>query len=167
MGVMVRLSMPNSTERSNANTSRGHCHRGISVSTASNKAEKTAGKRGKDDGAWSVPKGEIEPGEDELEVARREFEEETGTAAPAAPAVALGQVRLASGKVVVAWAIEGDLDPDTAVSNTFELEWPPRSGRTQTFPEIDQVRWFDLDTARETLNPAQRAFVDRLVEAVG
>jgi predicted NUDIX family NTP pyrophosphohydrolase len=122
---------------------------------------------GKDAGAWSVLKGEIEPGEDELAVARREFEEEAGTPAPDGPTIELGEVRQRGGKTVVAWATEGDLDPATAVSNTFELEWPPRSGRLRTFPEIDRVEWFDVPTAREKLNAAQRAFIDRLVDELG
>ena len=119
-----------------------------------------------DDGAWSVLKGEIEDGEDAYDVARREFQEETGAEAPDSEPVALGEVRLSSGKVVAAWALEGDLDPDTAASNTFELEWPPRSGRVQTYPEIDRVAWFDLRSARVRLNRAQTAFVDRLVDAL-
>jgi predicted NUDIX family NTP pyrophosphohydrolase len=120
----------------------------------------------KDEGAWSVLKGEVEPGEDAWEVARREFEEETGAFPPAGDAIELGEVRLASGKQVVAWAVEGDLDPDDAVSNTFELEWPPRSGTVRAFPEIDRVAWFEPDEARRRLNPAQAAFIDRLVAAL-
>ena len=116
----------------------------------------------KDDGAWSVLKGEIDRGEEPLSVARREFEEETGAAAPGGPVIELGEVRQAGGKTVQAWACEGDLDPASAVSNTFDIEWPPRSGRRQAFPEIDRVGWFDLDTARTKLNPAQTAFLDRL-----
>jgi predicted NUDIX family NTP pyrophosphohydrolase len=120
----------------------------------------------KDAGAWSVLKGEVEPGEDAWEVARREFEEETGAPPPAGDAIELGEVRLASGKQVVAWAVEGDLDPDDAVSNTFELEWPPRSGTVRAFPEIDRVAWFEPDEARRRLNPAQAAFIDRLEAAL-
>jgi len=121
----------------------------------------------KDDGAWSVLKGEFEPTEEPLAVAYREFEEETGVAAPAGPAFELGEVRQANGKTVLAWALEGDLDPTLAVSNTFDLEWPPRSGRIQSFPEIDRVAWFDLQAARAKLNPAQAAFLDRLALALG
>jgi predicted NUDIX family NTP pyrophosphohydrolase len=121
----------------------------------------------KDEGAWSVLKGEIERDEDPLAVARREFEEETGATAPEATPIELGEIRLASGKFVVAWAFEGDLDPSTAESNTFELEWPPMSGRVRSFPEIDRVAWFDLTTARTKLNPAQTAFIDRLEVALG
>jgi predicted NUDIX family NTP pyrophosphohydrolase len=120
----------------------------------------------KDDGAWSLLKGEIEDGEHGYDVARREFEEETGVAPPDGEPIDLGEVRLSSGKGVVAWALEGDLDPDAAESNTFELEWPPRSGRVQTYPEIDRVAWFDVDAARTRLNRAQTAFVDRLVAAL-
>jgi predicted NUDIX family NTP pyrophosphohydrolase len=120
----------------------------------------------KDDGAWSVLKGEIEDGEDAYDVARREFQEETGAEAPDTEPIALGEVRLSSGKVITAWALEGDLDPDTAESNTFELEWPPRTGRVQIYPEIDRVAWFDLRSARVRLNSAQTAFVDRLVDAL-
>ena len=116
----------------------------------------------KDLGAWSIPKGEYEPDEDPRAAALREFEEETGTAlTPAAPAD-LGTVRLKSGKVVAAWAAEGDLDADAIVSNTFELEWPPRSGQRRAFPEVDRAGWFGLEAAREKLNPAQAAFLDRL-----
>jgi predicted NUDIX family NTP pyrophosphohydrolase len=120
----------------------------------------------KDEGAWSVLKGEIEHDEDPLAVARREFEEETGATAPDAATVELGEVRLASGKFVVAWAVGGDLDPAAAVSNTFEMEWPPRSGAIRSFPEIDRVAWFDLVAARTKLNPAQAAFIDRLEAAL-
>jgi predicted NUDIX family NTP pyrophosphohydrolase len=116
----------------------------------------------KDLGAWSIPKGELDEGEDPRACAVREFAEETGTQLPDGTLDDLGSVKLKSGKVVVAFAVAGDLDPATVVSNTFELEWPPRSGRTQTVPEIDRAEWFGLDAAREKLNPAQAAFVDRL-----
>jgi predicted NUDIX family NTP pyrophosphohydrolase len=117
----------------------------------------------KDDGAWSIPKGEHDEGEDPQACARREFEEETGTALPPGALAELGTARLKSGKRVAAWAAEGDLDPDTIRSNTFELEWPPRSGRVQAFPEVDRAGWFAVDAAREKLNPAQVTFLDRLV----
>jgi predicted NUDIX family NTP pyrophosphohydrolase len=120
----------------------------------------------KDAGVWSVLKGEASPDEDLEAHARREFEEETGHAAPDGPTIQLGEVRQAGGKVVVTWAIEGDLDPDRAVSNTFEMEWPPRSGRMREFPEIDRVAWFEIPTARVAINPAQAAFLDRLEDAV-
>ncbi|HEU4355969.1 MAG TPA: NUDIX domain-containing protein [Actinomycetota bacterium] len=116
----------------------------------------------KDVGHWTVLKGEVEPGEDVMSVARREFAEETGHDLPDGPMVELGQIRQRSGKVVLAWAVEGNLDPDTAVSNTFEIEWPPRSGRLQAFPEIDRVAWFGLSEARETIKAAQTPFLDRL-----
>jgi predicted NUDIX family NTP pyrophosphohydrolase len=116
----------------------------------------------KDLGAWSIPKGELDEGEDPRACAVREFAEETGTQLPDGALDDLGSVKLKSGKVVVAFAVAGDLDPATVVSNTFELEWPPRSGRTQRVPEIDRAEWFGLDAAREKLNPAQAAFVDRL-----
>jgi len=114
----------------------------------------------KDAGAWTIPKGEVEPG-DELEAtALREFEEETGIA-PIGGRHALGSVVQKNGKTVHAWAFEGDLDGPIE-SNTFRLEWPPRSGRYQDCPEIDRAEWFDLATARAKINPAQEAFLDRL-----
>jgi predicted NUDIX family NTP pyrophosphohydrolase len=120
----------------------------------------------KDD--WSVLKGEAEAGEDLQAVARREFEEESGTPiAEDAEMIELGEIRQKSGKVVVAWAVEGDLDPATAVSNTFELEWPPRSGRMQEFPEVDRVEWFTLEDARARMRAAQAPFLDRLEQALG
>jgi len=119
----------------------------------------------KDADHWSVLKGEIEPDEEEFAVARREFEEETGHPVPDGPMVELGEIQQKGGKFVVAWAVEGDLDPATAVSNTFEMEWPPKSGRLQAFPEIDRVEWFDLPTARAKIKAAQSPFLDRLVAA--
>ena len=116
----------------------------------------------KDAGAWSIPKGELDDGEDPRACALREFAEETGTALPDGALAELGSVRLKSGKQVLAFAVAGDLDPATVRSNTFELEWPPRSGRTRAFPEIDRAEWFGLEAARAQLNPAQAAFVDRL-----
>lgn len=124
----------------------------------------------RDAGAWSIPKGEVDPGEEERAGALRELEEETGAAfrdAPAAALLSLGEVRQKSGKVVSAWALEGDIDPDAIVSMTFELEWPPRSGRLQTFPEVDRAAWFALPAARAKLLPAQGPFVDRLAEICG
>jgi predicted NUDIX family NTP pyrophosphohydrolase len=121
----------------------------------------------KDLGAWSIPKGEVDDGEDPRACALREFAEETGTRLPGGALDELGSVKLKSGKLVLAFAVEGDLDPATISSNTFELEWPPRSGRVQSFPEIDRAGWFDPATAREKLNPAQAAFVDRLQERAG
>jgi len=116
-----------------------------------------------DDGDWTVLKGEVEPGEALEGVARREFEEETGHPIDgAAPMIELGDIRQKSGKVVVAWAVQGDLDPAAAVSNTFEMEWPPRSGRIQVFPEIDRVAWFSLKKARVKIKAAQAPFLDQL-----
>jgi predicted NUDIX family NTP pyrophosphohydrolase len=116
----------------------------------------------KDLGAWSIPKGEVDEGEDPRACALREFAEETGTRLPETALDDLGSVKLKSGKLVLAFAVAGDLDAATVRSNTFELEWPPRSGRTQSFPEIDRAGWFSLDDARGRLNPAQAEFVDRL-----
>jgi predicted NUDIX family NTP pyrophosphohydrolase len=118
----------------------------------------------KDAGGWSIPKGEYEPGEDPFAVACREFEEELGTAVPADDFLSLGDLRTTSSKVLIVWAAEGDLDASAAVSNTFELEWPPRSGRVQEFPEIDRAAWFGLDDARTKLVKGQVGFLDRLVE---
>jgi predicted NUDIX family NTP pyrophosphohydrolase len=118
----------------------------------------------RDNGAWSIPKGEYEPGEDPLEVARREFLEELGVEPPdPAAAVPLGEVRQSNGKVVTAWALPGDVDVSLVRSNTFTMEWPPRSGRVQEFPEVDRAGWFDPVTARRKLITAQAAFVDRLL----
>jgi predicted NUDIX family NTP pyrophosphohydrolase len=118
---------------------------------------------GRDAGSWSIPKGEHGDDEDPQACARREFEEETGTRLPDEALAELGTVRQKSGKVVSAWAAEGDLDADAIESNTFELEWPPRSGRVQTFPEVDRAGWFGVESARKKLNPAQVAFLDRLL----
>jgi predicted NUDIX family NTP pyrophosphohydrolase len=118
----------------------------------------------RDAGAWSVPKGEYEDADDPLAAARREFEEETGTALETGELLELGDVKQKNGKVVCAWAAEGNLDPDAVHSNTFTMEWPPRSGRTAQFPEIDRAGWFGIDEAREKLNPAQAEFLDRLLE---
>jgi len=117
--------------------------------------------RAKDQGAWSLAKGEIDPGEEPAACALREFEEETGTRLEGEPAP-LGEVRQAGGKTVIGLALEGDLDADAIRSITFELEWPPRSGRRQSYPEVDRAAWFTLDEAREKLNAAQAAFLDRL-----
>lgn len=116
----------------------------------------------KDAGAWTIPKGEIEPDEDPLAVAKREFEEEFGCPVPATEFVDLGEIRQTGGKTVQAWAVEGDLDAATIVSNTFELEWPPKSGRIRTFPEIDRAAWFDLESARAVIISGQRQLLDRL-----
>ncbi|MGK9463781.1 NUDIX domain-containing protein [Streptomyces sp. G6] len=118
----------------------------------------------RDAGAWTIPKGEYEPAEPAWEAARREFEEELGLPPPEGEAVPLGEVRQAGGKVVTAWAVEADLDPATVVPGTFRMEWPPRSGRTAEFPELDRVAWFAVDRAREVIVRAQAAFLDRLAE---
>jgi predicted NUDIX family NTP pyrophosphohydrolase len=116
----------------------------------------------KDLGAWSIPKGELAEDEDPRACALREFAEETGVALPPSELADLGSVQLKSGKRVIAFAVEGDLDAATVRSNTFEVEWPPRSGRRQAFPEVDRAEWFGLEAARERLNPAQAELVDRL-----
>jgi len=121
----------------------------------------------RDAGAWSVPKGEYEPDEPAEAAARREFLEELGLAAPEGEAVALGEVRQSGGKVVTAWAVEGDLDPGSVVPGTFGMEWPRGSGRIREFPEIDRVEWFRLDQAREKIVAGQRPLLDRLAEMVG
>ncbi|MGJ5076363.1 NUDIX domain-containing protein [Bradyrhizobium sp. SZCCHNR1015] len=121
--------------------------------------------RNKDLGAWSIPKGEFGHGEAAEAVARREFAEELGTALTA-PLVPLGEIKQRGGKVVEAFAAETDLDAGSITSNAFELEWPPRSGRIQRFPEVDRAAWFDLAEARIRINPAQAALLDRLV-AIG
>jgi predicted NUDIX family NTP pyrophosphohydrolase len=118
----------------------------------------------KDDGGWSIPKGEYDDGEDPFAVCLREFEEELGSPCPATDFEPLGEVRQPSGKRLTVWAAEGDLDATTATSNTFEMEWPPRSGRRQTFPEIDRAEWFGLEEAARRMVPAQAEFLDRLAE---
>ena len=115
----------------------------------------------KDEGAWSIPKGEYGAGEDPFAVARREFHEETGHEL-SGDGVALTPVKQPSGKVVSAWAIEGDIDETAVVSDTFTLEWPPKSGKLRSFPEVDRAGWFDLPTARRKLLPGQRPFLDEL-----
>lgn len=119
----------------------------------------------KDEGAWSIPKGEIDPGEDPLAAARREFEEELGSSVTG-DFVALDPVRQASGKLVYAWAVEADFDPATFVSGTFSMEWPPRSGRQQEFPEVDRAEWFTIDEAKRKINKAQVQLVNQLNDAV-
>jgi len=116
----------------------------------------------KDAAAWSLPKGELDPDETPELAARREFGEELGLPAPEGDYLELGEVKQSGGKVVTAWAVAADLDPASVVPGTFELEWPPRSGRLQEFPEMDRVAWFDLDTAREKLLKGQLPFLDRL-----
>jgi predicted NUDIX family NTP pyrophosphohydrolase len=117
----------------------------------------------KDDGAWSIPKGEYDESEDPLAVARREFEEELGSAPPDGEIVALGELVQPSRKAVRAYALEGNFDPAKLRSNRFELEWPPKTGRKQSFPEIDRAAWFGLDEARKKILPGQAPFIDRLI----
>jgi predicted NUDIX family NTP pyrophosphohydrolase len=120
----------------------------------------------KDLGAWTIPKGEVAEGEDELTTAQREFEEETGLRAEG-PFHPLGSVRQKAGKVVHAWAFEGDGDPATIRSNTFEVEWPPGSGQLRTFPEVDRADFFGLEEARRRINPAQVELLDALEQTRG
>ena len=117
--------------------------------------------------AWSIPKGEIDPGEVPLETARREFVEEVGIEPPKTRPIELGEVTQKSGKRVIAWAVEGDLDPADQVSVTCEIEWPPRSGRKIEIPEVDRVAWVPPDEAKELVIAAQAEFFDRLVDAIG
>jgi predicted NUDIX family NTP pyrophosphohydrolase len=121
----------------------------------------------KEDGAWSLPKGEHGPEEDPLAVAHREFEEELGSPVPPGEPVDLGTLRVTSGKQLRVWAVEGDLDAAAVVSNTFALEWPPRSGRMQEFPEIDRAAWFAVEEARAKLVTGQVPFLDRLADLLG
>jgi len=120
----------------------------------------------KDAGAWSIPKGEADEDEDLQACAAREFEEELGVALPDGRLLDLGEVKQKGGKVVHAFALEHDLDPTAVRSNTFTIEWPPRSGRNQDFPEIERAAWFGPEEAREKLVPAQAEFVDRLLERI-
>lgn len=121
----------------------------------------------RDDGAWSIPKGELAADEDPLAGARREFEEELGHPPPEGPVLELGEVRQRAGKHVIAFAIEGDFDPAAIEPGTFELQWPPGSGRMQEFPEIDRVAWFDVTAARVKVVQGQVALLDRLAQARG
>jgi predicted NUDIX family NTP pyrophosphohydrolase len=120
----------------------------------------------RDSGAWSIPKGAANAGEELFDAAHREFEEETGHPAPRDGAIDLGDVRMRSGKVVHGWGVEGDLDPSQLRSMLVEVEWPPRTGRIVTVPEIDRIAWVRPVEARRRLNPAQAAFVDRLLQAL-
>jgi predicted NUDIX family NTP pyrophosphohydrolase len=121
----------------------------------------------RDLGAWSIPKGEYERDEEPLSAARREFAEELGVAPPEGSLEDLGEVRQKGGKLVRAWALEGDLDAAAVSSNTFELEWPPRSGRKIEVPEVDRAEWFAVGEAVEKINPAQAEFLERLLQAAG
>jgi predicted NUDIX family NTP pyrophosphohydrolase len=121
--------------------------------------------RNKDAGAWSIPKGEIRPAEDPEHAARREFAEELGQGASIGPLQPLGEVLQRGGKRVIAFGGEGAFDPASLSSNSFEIEWPPRSGRVQSFPEIDRAEWFDLETAKTKLLSGQAEFIDRITKA--
>jgi len=121
----------------------------------------------KDQGAWSIPKGEYDEGEDPLAAAKREFGEELGSAPPARPYLDLGSIKQQSRKTITAFAVAGDFDPLTLESNRFELEWPPKSGRKATFPEVDRAEWFALAEARAKIQSGQVRFIDRLVEILG
>ncbi|OEO31578.1 hypothetical protein VW23_015490 [Devosia insulae DS-56] len=120
----------------------------------------------KDEAAWSIPKGLIDTGEEHEAAARREFAEEVG-AVPEGDLAPLGEFKLSSSKQLVAFALQGDFDPDTLISNSFEMEWPPRSGQRQSFPEVDRAGWFGLDAARTKLHLGQRALVDALLALTG
>ena len=115
--------------------------------------------RNKDAGAWTIPKGEIEPSEEALAAAQREFEEELGVK-PAGLFIELAPIQQKGGKIIHAWAFEGEADPDRISSNVFTMEWPPHSGRLQEFPEVDRAAWFDLVTAKSKINPAQIALLE-------
>lgn len=120
----------------------------------------------KDEHAWSIPKGEYQPGDDPLSAAEREFAEELGTEPPAGDRIELGEIKQPSRKLVRAWAVEGDLDPGGITSNTFDMEWPRGSGRVRSFPEVDRAAWFDLATARTKLHTGQVPFVEKLIVAL-
>ncbi|KUI41985.1 NUDIX hydrolase [Mycobacterium sp. IS-1590] len=120
----------------------------------------------KDEGAWSIPKGEYDEGEDPWVVARREFEEELGKRPPDGPRIEFAPVKQPSGKIVTAFAVQGDLDPEGTVSNTFTMEWPKGSGTFREFPEIDRVAWFPVPQARSKLLKGQRVLLDRLMAAI-
>lgn len=120
----------------------------------------------KDWRAWSIPKGEIDPGEDAFAAARREFEEETGLI-PEGAFWSLETIRQANGKLVMAWAFEGDWNPEELKSNTFEIEWPPRSGQMQQFPEADRAAWFDLEEAKQRIIRGQVAFLEAIAQRIG
>ena len=122
---------------------------------------------GKDEGAWSIPKGELAEGEDPLEAARREFEEETGAAPPVAELLSLRPVRQPSGKVVHAWAVRGEFDVTALRSNLFSMEWPPKSGQHQQFPEVDRAAWLALEVARRKISKGQLPLLEQLKAHLG
>lgn len=121
----------------------------------------------RDEGAWSIPKGELDEGEEPLAAALREFAEELGHAPPAGPWLELGEIRQRAGKTVIAFAVEGEFDPAQLQPGTFEMRWPPRSGRVQAFPEVDRVAWFDLPTAKAKIVKRQVALLERLAALRG
>lgn len=118
----------------------------------------------KDNGVWSIPKGEFDEGEDPLAAAKREFEEEIGSPPPSGDMKEVGSIRLSNGKIIYAWALEGDMDVSNVASNNFELEWPPKSGNMQKFPEIDRAGWFSLPEAAAKITKSQIPLLNRLVE---
>ena len=120
----------------------------------------------KDLGAWSIPKGEYAAGDDPPSAAKREFQEETGFAPPTGEWISLSEIKLSSGKVITAWAVEGDCDAAAIRSNAFSMEWPPKSGKMQEFPEVDRAAWFTLPAANEKIHPAQQEFLVRLAAIV-
>lgn len=122
--------------------------------------------KNKDDGYWSIPKGEFLADEDSLAAAKREFEEETGRSVNAEKFIGLSPVKQKSGKIVHAWAAEGEIDADTIVSNLFEMEWPPKSGKMTSFPEIDRAGWFNINQAKLKINAAQSALIDELLSLI-
>jgi predicted NUDIX family NTP pyrophosphohydrolase len=122
--------------------------------------------KNKDEGYWSIPKGEFLPDENPLAAAQREFEEETGRPIKAEKFIELSPIKQKSGKIVHAWSAEGELDADTITSNTFEIEWPPHSGKMSSFPEIDRAGWFDIENARLKINAAQAALIDELLSLI-
>jgi len=121
----------------------------------------------KDDGAWSIPKGEFEENEDPWDAAKREFEEETGVAPPTGDVIPLEPLRQPSGKIVYAWAVNADFDPAALKSNTFSMEWPPKSGRHQEFPEIDRAAWLLIEIAKRKILKGQAPFLDQLQDKLG
>lgn len=121
----------------------------------------------KDEGAWTIPKGEFTDDENPLAAAKREFEEELGAKPPDGDYIQLKPIKQKNGKIVRAWAVEGDVDPATFTSNTFEMEWPPKSGRTQSFPEVDRVAWFPPQIAKKKMLAGQPALIDELLLLLG
>jgi predicted NUDIX family NTP pyrophosphohydrolase len=122
--------------------------------------------RNKDEGAWTIPKGEFDETEDPLAAARREFEEETGSEPPGGPYISLKPIKQKNGKIVHAWAVEGDFDPGELHSNSFVCEWPPKSGRTEKFPEVDRAEWFTPDVAKKKMLTGQPGLIDELLALI-